>query len=482
MRLLAVLATALLVVTTARTFRLESRQVDPGASPELPSVDARAEQRLAEALRFETVSAHADDEAVVQAFSRLGAWMEAAFPRTHQLLELETFDRFGRLYRWEGTDPELRPILLAAHLDVVPVEPGTEDQWTHPPFGGVIDDGYIWGRGAMDDKVSAVAILEAVEHMLESGMQPRRTVYLAFGHDEEVGGAQGARAMAEALRQRGVELEFVLDEGGVLVDSEVAGTKRDVALVGVAEKGYASVRLEVEHEEGGHSSMPPRQTAIGIIAEAIRRVERSPMPAEIRGPTEAMFETLAPEMTSAVRRFALANRWLLDPLLLSFMEADPAANASIRTTHAATQIEGGTAANVLPTRARAVVNFRIAPGDTIEDVLQHVAQLVADLPVELRLLEGARNPTLVSDHESESFETLARTIRRRYPETIVTPYLTIAGTDARHYQPVARAAYRFLPIRFAAGDRHRVHGSDERISTQSYRDAIAFYMGLMLSA
>jgi carboxypeptidase PM20D1 len=360
---------------------------------------------------------------------------------------------------------------------VVPVEPGTERSWTHPPFSGAIADGHVWGRGAMDDKAGVLAILEAVEHLLGRGFQPERTILLAFGHDEEVSGVNGARNIAALLRQRGVKPEFILDEGGAIAEGMVEGVEAPIALIGTAEKGYVSVDL-VAREKGGHSSMPPTHTAIGRLASVIHRLEENQMPARIDGATRKSFEVLAPEMPFGPR-LLLSNLWLFDPVAERVFSGDPAGNSRIRTTTAATIMNAGVKENVLPHEARAVVNFRILPGDSVRSVLEHVrAQAGPEIEVSARQAT-ATEPSPESEVEAPAFRLLQTTIAQVYPGTLVAPNLLGGGTDTKHFQGLSRNVYRFLPVRVRAEDLARFHGTNERIGIENYAGAIRFYVQLI---
>ncbi|HET9232578.1 MAG TPA: M20/M25/M40 family metallo-hydrolase, partial [Candidatus Eisenbacteria bacterium] len=295
-RLLLILGAALallVAVMLIRAVRIGSPDsaVDPPPHIEVP---AGAAERLAGSLRIPTIS-HEDTTAFDgAAFLALHEYLRAAFPRVHTELRRETVSSYSLLYTWPGSDTSQKSILLAGHLDVVPVEPGTEATWQEEPFGGRVVDGFIWGRGAIDNKAAILGTLEAAEMLLAQGFHPKRTIHLAFGHDEEVGGTRGAREIAAILANRGVELEMVLDEGGVIGDGVLQGIASPVALVGIAEKGFASVEL-IASSTGGHSSLPPRQSAIGILSTAITRLEASPMPARLEGPTRQLFDRVAPE-------------------------------------------------------------------------------------------------------------------------------------------------------------------------------------------
>ncbi len=467
-----------LVLVRAALFRPRPIEVEPA---EMPDVDAQsAALHLSQALRFPTISNEDPTNIDSAAFSLFQAYLRHSYPRVHGDLALEVVGPASLLFTWEGTSPDLPPIVLMAHQDVVPIEPGTEEKWSYPPFAGEIADGFIWGRGAMDDKGSLVAILEAVETLLERGFRPKRSVLFVFGHDEEVGGTTGAAAVAELLKSRGVRPFFVLDEGGAVADGFLPGLERPLATVGIAEKGSASIEIAVE-VEGGHSSVPPRQTAIGILSRAIARLEDNPLPGGIRGPFREMLLTIGPEMPFS-RRLVLANLWLFGPLVEGQLSKVPAADSMMRTSTAVTIVEGGVKSNVLPSRARAVVNFRIAPGDTVEGVLEHVRRVVGDPRVVVVEARETREPSPVSPTDSEGFRLIERTIRRIFPEVIVAPYLLPGGTDSRHFTALTPEVYRFGAMRVGAEDLRRAHGTDERLSVDGLTQMVGFYLLLLMSS
>lgn len=473
------LASALLVlavvmgINTARFGGDSSERA--AAAPPPPAIDAATIERLAGAVRFPTIS-HEGGRIDAAPFDGFAAYLATSFPRTHATLTRETVAGHSLLYRWGGSDPAAKPILLAAHIDVVPVEAGTESRWTHPPFAGVAADGYVWGRGAWDDKSAVIAILEAVERKLAAGWTPKRTVYLAFGHDEEVGGG-GAQAMAALLKSRGVALDLVLDEGSMVLTGVVPGVEPAVALIGVAEKGYASIEL-IASADGGHSSMPTPDNAIGRLAGAVGRLTADPFPPRLIGPMAGTLDRTGPAMGLPMRA-VLANRWLTEPLVLRTMAGSPSGSASVRTTTALTMFNAGTKANVLPQTARAVVNHRLLPGDTVTSVVARDRAVIDDPRVIVRAIAGARDPSLVSPAEGPAFEAIERAAERVFPDAIVAPGLVIAGTDARHYEPVATAIYRFLPVRTGPEELKRFHGTDERIAIADYARAIAFYEAML---
>jgi carboxypeptidase PM20D1 len=366
-------------------------------------------------------------------------------------------------------------------MDVVPVEPGTENRWTQDPFGGRIVEGFIWGRGAIDDKSAVLGALEAVEMLLADGFRPARTVYLAYGHDEEIGGIGGARQIAALLRRRGVKLEMVLDEGGVVGDGILPGVREPIALVGVAEKGFLTIELTA-HVDGGHSSLPPSQSAVGIVSAAVAQLEQNPMPARLEGPTRKMFDRVSPEFP-LLQRALFANLWLTRALVIRTLQKNPATNAMVRTTTAPTVFQAGTKDNVLPSQARAVINVRILPGDSIATVLQHVDRVINDNRVEIRQRgRFSAEPSRVSSSDSESFKTLERTIRSVVPDAIVAPYLVVVATDARYYTELSDNVFRFVPLRLMSRDLERMHGIDARVGSREYETAIRTSRQLLLEA
>jgi carboxypeptidase PM20D1 len=449
-----------------------SRQVQVAVVPRVP-VDEQAAARLGEAIRFQTISNFLNPDSDADALRDLQAHIAKGFPAFHTAAKREIVATYSLLYTWEGSDPKAAPIALLAHQDVVPVSPGTAKDWQQPPFDGVIADGFIWGRGSWDDKGNLYSMLEAAEQMSKAGFRPKRTIYFAFGHDEEVGGTRGAKAIAALLASRGVRLEFVLDEGLLITE----GLDRPAALIGVAEKGYATLVLTA-HATPGHSSMPPRDTAIGMMSAALARLEDNRLPTQARGAVAEMFDTLAPEM-KGFNRVVLSNLWLFKPLLLREFEKTGPTEATIRTTTALTIFNAGDKDNVLPGSAEATVNFRLIPGDTQTSVTEHVRRTIADGRISIEPFPGNADPPPVTATSSESYRALNRTIREIFPDVIVAPGLMVAGTDSRHYTGITETILRFTPVRANADDLKRFHGTNERLSIEGYADMIRFYRRLI---
>ena len=440
------------------------------------SVDAAAvAQKLAALVQCRTVSSPGlRDDAQ---FDALYAKLPELFPRVHEAAKVE---RPGNalLFTLSGKDASLPPLVLMAHHDVVPVEPGTESAWAHAPWSGEVAGGFVWGRGTMDDKGSLVAQLEALEEALAAGWRPVRTVLLVSGHDEESEGS-GAKAIADGLKAQGIRPYAVLDEGLAVTDGIVAGVGPKVALLGVAEKGFLTLELTAK-STGGHASMPPKQTATGVVAAAITKLEASPFPSRLDTPTGQMIDTLAPYMPFGAR-VVVANRWLLAPALKATLGAKPSGAASIRTTTAATVFQGSVKDNVLPAKASAMVNFRILPGETRETVTERVRQVIDDERVEVTVPPGhlMSDPSPVSRTDGPAWAWLRSAVRRTWPDALVSPGLVVGATDARAFSGMSENIYRFVPQVLTPEDLPRIHGTNERISVDALAGMVRFYRLLL---
>ena len=468
----------LAAVVAVNTVRHGSRQLQVAAAPAVAVDTAAVADKLAAMIRFRTVSSADDPNLNADEFRKLHAHLQQRFPLVHQKLKREVVGGLSLLYTWQGSDPTAKPIALMAHHDVTPIAAGTEDRWQVPPFAGVVKEGYVWGRGAWDDKGNLVAQLEAVEMLLASGFQPRQTVYIVSGADEEVAGLRGAAQVVKLLQDRKVRLDFVMDEGLVLAEGLVPGVAAPTALIGVAEKGYITVRLKATAPPG-HASMPPPPgtSVIGKMGAALQRLDQEQFPARLRGVARELFETLAPEM-DGFQRVALSNLWLFGPLVESQLAKAPGTNAMLRTTTALTIVNAGNKFNVIPGQAEAILDVRILPGDTREMVLQHVREK-AGPGIEVASVGGSTDPTPVTSTHSVAYRNVERTLRSLFPGTVVAPALYVAGSDSQHFVPIGDNIFRFSPVRVKPEDVSRLHGTNERISTTNLAELVRFYHQLL---
>lgn len=473
----------LVAILAVNTLRKGSRQLDVAPVAVLPVDEAGAAARLGEAVRLRTVSSRDDAALNADQFKLLHTLLQQRFPKTHAVLKREVVGDLSLLYTWQGSNPKAQPILLMAHQDVVPVAPGTEKDWSVDAFSGQVKDGFVWGRGAWDDKGNLMAQMEAVEMLVASGYKPERTVYLAYGADEEVAGLRGAARIAALLKERKVRLDFVVDEGLLITEGIMPGLSKPTALIGVAEKGYLSVVLKMAATPG-HASMPPPKgtSAIAMMSAALKRIDDDQLPSGIRGVADQMFATVAPEMTGFAR-VALSNLWLFGPVVQKQLEAGASTNAMLRTTTALTIVHAGNKDNVLPGRAEATVNYRLLPGDTkaqiMERVKTQVTQATGSDKFELFALPGAVEASKVAPTDSAQYALINRTIREVFPGTLVAPGLMIGGSDSIHFGDISDHIFKFSPVRAKPEDLPRFHGTDERIASSNLTELIRFYHRLL---
>jgi len=435
----------------------------------IPRLEASAVQHLSQAIQIRTISTDQQDSIKTDAFVAFHRFLDSAYPLIHQSLEKNTINYYSIIYRWKGKNTTLKPYLLLAHMDVVPVEASSLNRWHVEPFAGTIKDSAIWGRGAIDDKGSLVAIMEATEHLLAEHYQPERDIYLCFGHDEELGGEKGAREIVQWLEKQGVHPALALDEGGIITKENFKELNRPIALLGVAEKGHVSYKLSVEIE-GGHSSMPEKETAIDILSKALVKLREKQMPVHITEPTNQMLEKIGPGL-GFTTRMALANRWLFEGMLVSTFEKKKATNASIHTTIVPTIISGGVKENVIPSIAEATINSRIMPGETSADVYAFMQKAVNDDRVKITKLPFFSEPGKFTSTDGEAYQKTSTVVNQLLDDVVVTPFLMIGATDGRYYDKISDAVIRFIP----AIDPHGFHGIDERMDFEDFRRMICFY-------
>ncbi len=412
------------------------------------------------------------------AFADLTSIVKENCPNLSAYADWELFENHSFLIHIDGADADLKPLVLLAHMDVVPVPKTSYSDWEHPPFKGVIDDGYIWGRGALDDKTSFAAILQAVENLLKDSFEFNRSVYLVFGHDEEIGGT-GAKAISEYLEEKGVEAEIVLDEGGYYTKGLIPGIDETIALVGLAEKGYMSIDLVV-NTEAGHSSMPSYQSSLEVLIDAVKKLRDNPFEPRISEPLDGFIKEVGPNLPFA-QSLAFSNRWLFESLILNAYSKGSSSFALVHTTQTPTIFKSGLKDNVIPKRAIATINYRLLPGDLPADVIERVKDLIDDDRVKIQA-HGGMDPVKaseVSPYNSINYRKLASLISASRENCVVAPYLMIGASDARYFYNISDEVYRFSPYLIGAEDVSRIHGVNERISISDYNSSVNFYMSLI---
>lgn len=485
---LGLMVAALIGLILFNTVRYGSEPV--GSRVDLPEPPAsisaeRGAENLAQAIRFRTITVASGDPRPGQdgEWLALHAWLEQTYPAAHAAMQKELVPgTLTLLYTWQGSDVSLKPLLLMAHQDVVPVNIGTEGDWTGGPFDGEIIDGYVYGRGAIDDKGSLVGLMEAAEALAASGFTPQRTVYFMFGHDEEVSGS-GAEAGVALLKSRGVSPEFALDEGFMVVNpSPLSG--KPAGFIGIAEKGYVTLDITATGE-GGHSSTPPRDSAAVRLARAVVALDENQMPSALDAPPASdMFKAAGKDMPFA-QRMAFANLWLFKGMIDGQLSGIPAGNAMIRTTTAPTMLTGSAKENVLAQRAIATVNFRIHPSNTEEDIIAHVKKVTAGIDgIEVTLgKEGIRGKgaSNVSPTDNRAYAVLASVSEAILPGAPAAPGLVLGATDGRYAEAITGNVYRFAPSVMTPDELTGFHGTNERTSIENMGHLARGYAQIILA-
>ena len=436
----------------------------------------RYRENLSKAVQFKTISYRESDRVDWAEFEKFHKFLDEAYPLIAKNLEKEIVPPANLLYRWKGTRSDLEPIALLAHQDVVPVSEGTEEDWIHDAFSGHDDGEFIWGRGTVDMKNHLIAVMESVEALLEDGFVPERDVYLLFGDNEEVvaNAENGAHDLMMTLKNRGITLDSVIDEGGAMIPINVPGVLENKYLtgIGVAEKGYSDIEIVV-NAKGGHSSQPPVHTALGEIANVIRDLERNQFKAYLNENMKSLFDAIGRECTFPVRLIT-CNMPLLYPAILEVAKKIPFAACLVRTTTAVTMAQGSPAANVLPQRAAITVNFRAMPGTTKQDLIDHIQKCCKNKDIEINVL-NTKEASAFSPTDSRAFRIIGDISKSLEPGAIIAPYLVMGGTDAYNYEPICKNIYRYAPFKFSTELLRNAHGTNERIPVELLNDAVVFF-------
>ncbi|MBK0381715.1 M20/M25/M40 family metallo-hydrolase [Pedobacter sp. SD-b] len=462
----------LIAVVLFRTLTFKSKQLVVPLAAKLSSNDSCA-IHLQKAIQFKTVSYDAANQMDSSQFRGFQNFLIATYPLVFSKLSLEKINDFSLILYWKGKSAEAKPIILMAHQDVVPIEKATEKNWDAAPFSGMIKNGFIYGRGAIDDKGSLIAILESAELLLKKGFVPQSDIYFVFGHDEEISGLKGAKTIARIFADRKIKLAFILDEGGIITEYKVPGLNKTAAVVGIAEKGYQTLKLKI-NIPGGHSSMPEEKTAIDEMAKAVVKLKDNPFPAELTPIVQDFLSYVGPEMPF-ISKMAMANQWLFAPVIESSYAKSAAGSATIRTTTATTIFNSGVKENIIPGEAEATVNFRTQPGVSQQDVIDHVRQVIDNENIKITPAGEGNSPKQVADVKDPSFKYIQEKISEMKKGIIVAPYLVLGATDSHYFSSITPQIFRFTPFTDPEG----FHGVNERIKISEFKNGIGFYYRLI---
>jgi len=500
--LLIIIALVILLLVKTWIYPFSKNEVNQNSTPVSIIPSEKAISRLVGGIRIPTISNEVYENTNFEPFDEFKAYLPTTYPLIYNTMDTLTVNNYGLVYHWKGKNKELKPILFLSHYDVVPVvgynpsEEGIGDAvfrpgdtpakridsvsaiWDYPPFSGAVVNGRIYGRGTLDMKGMLFSLLESAESLITEGWQPERDIWFAFGHDEEVSGRQGAVHIADYFKKQGITFDAVYDEGGIIAapGSAMESVKKPIALVGIGEKGFLTLRIKVMGV-GGHSSMPPAKSSLVYAAEIIEKLNSNQMPAEIISPIASFLTNIGGEM-NFMSRMAIANQWLLKPVLLGTLSKSPASNGLIRTTTAISMAKGSDAPNVLASVAEVTVNFRILPGETVNDVINHVKEICKNYQVEMEVISD-REPSAISPENTRGFDIIRETVSQLYPGTIVSSYITIGGTDGYKYQIVSNDIYRFMPIELNAYEQRSIHNENEHITLENYGRMIKYFRGVM---
>lgn len=463
-------------------------------------INDSAVKRLSGGIKIPTVSTGELGDFDYSPFDTFKEYLKKSYPEVYQSTQNYEVNKYGLVFILKGSKSNLDPVLFLSHMDVVP--PGDADikskeenvfrlndkalpavknvseDWDYAPFSGAVANGRIYGRGAIDMKGMLFSLMESMTSLVKNKYVPKRDIYLAFGFDEEVGGQKGAVQIAAHFKKQNIKFDAVYDEGGLILEKgSVKGIDSDVAVIGCAEKGFLSVKIKVKGL-GGHSSMPPMESAIGKAAVIMQRLENDQMKPVMTPLIKEFFNNIGGVMPFA-NRMAISNQWLLKPLLLSQLTKNNSTNALVRTTTALTMMKGSDGPNVLSPEVEFVVNFRLLPGNTIKEVKEHIAKATKGFDVEVEDIDNVREASAVSPSNTKAFKLIEAGIKEVYPNVIATPYLTMAATDAYKYQIVSKNIYRFMPIKINDAEKQSIHSTNEYISIENYMKMIHYFEFIM---
>ena len=470
--ILSIIGALLLLILFMAVRCLLIKPAPEGKKPaDLPQLDKNIiAGHLSEAVRIPTVSlSNINEDGSV--FLDYHKFLENAYPIFHRTATKEIVNKYTLFYTIKGKNPNLKPGCFLAHQDVVPAD---DNGWEVPAFSGEIKDGYVYGRGSQDMKGQMIALMEAMEKLLSEGFKPDRDMYFIFGHDEEPNTSDGALQAVKLLEKRGITLDYVIDEGGTILDGRLIGVPKTIGLIGTCEKGYMDVKLTVTRD-GGHASNPRKPTSLAILGRAIYKIENHPSKTKWTKSSKEMFKYLTPYMPHALK-FVFANRDILSPLIKFVLKiAHPVTNSIVRTTYAPTLAKGSDATNVIPKTSTANINCRILTGESSDEVLARI-QKIAGKNVVCEKIGTVTEPTPVSNTNSDAYKMLTQSIGNAFPELILAPYPFIAGTDSRYFYPICENVFRFTPFLVSLEDQNRIHGINERNSVDGMLRATQFFI------
>lgn len=465
-KILLLVVVCLLLVAVIRTLMLEKKETFYEGSKEVERIDEYS-KKLQKMIQFETVSERGKPNP--EKFREFHKIIEGLFPLVFKTCEKIDIDG-NLLVKWKGKNPNLDPIILISHLDVVPAE----GDWTYPPYSGEIVDGKIYGRGTGDVKCNVACFYQAVEELIKDGYTPECDVYLGSSCTEEIGG-DGAPKIVNWFKEHNIKLFLLNDEGGAITTNPVVGVKGTFAAVGIFEKGYGDLKLTAR-SKGGHSSTPPKNSPIARLAKFITEIEtHNPFKVKFSKAVDQMFYQLAPYCENFMLKMVMYNLWLFRPIVAKILPSlSPEAAAMLQTTICFTMQKGSDGYNVIPQEAWATANLRYIPHQGMKesnDVIRNIAKKY-DIEVEEVVCSS---PSKELDLNGEPYKIITDAIKDVWPGIGIMPYVVTGGTDSRFYDPVCDACVRFGPINLSKKQLGLMHAIDENIDIDTLPGAVDFY-------
>lgn len=427
--------------------------------------------KLGQLIKIPTVTYEDRSKIDLSKFQEYIDKVKELYPNVFEKCEFTQTKEYALKFKLKGLSSE-KPTVLMAHYDVVPVTEG----WDNDPFLGEVVDGYLYGRGTLDTKNTMACCLSALEKALENNYVPKNDLYLCFGSDEEIFGVSQVKIIEE-FKKEGIKPALVFDEGGGIMTNAFPGVSGDVAFLGVVEKGMVNVKLSI-NGNGGHSSTPKKKGPTIRLAKALMRLEKHPMKAKYTKTTKEQLKIMGQNAIFPLK-IMLGNMWLFRGLVKKlFCTVSSDANALFRTTFAFTRLIGGNQSNVIPNHVEAIVNVRVAPFNTVEEVLAYIKKTIKDNDIELSTYNINKQYQECS-FKSEGYKLIKDCVIETYNDTKVAPFIMLGGTDGRHYNEISDCVIRFSPMRVTKEDRKGIHGLNERISVDSLTKCLEFYERLL---
>lgn len=475
-KIILVLLALFIVITLIRAAFYKPEKIEAVKIKDVKLDKMKIAAHLSDAIKCKTVSMPHDEGVDWGEFEKLHRLLDEAYPLIAENTEKEVIGRASLVYRWKGKNPSLDPIAMLAHQDVVPVAEGTEGDWEHGAFEGYNDGEIIWGRGALDMKNHLICVMEAVESLIAEGFVPERDVYLCFGHNEETVGNEysAARLIADTLKERGIHLDSVLDEGSALLRLDVKGLIHSyVSAIGVAEKGYVDMKITL-HDKGGHTSAAPKHSGMNKLANTVKDLEKHQFKSRWLPFLDELLDSIGRRATY-LGRIVMCNLPILRPLILFVFKMIPGSASIVRTVTSISQCEGSPAANVLPQRPSLTVNFRPLQGDTIDDVEKHVRKYVRYKDIEITRA-NQKEATKFSPTDSRAFKAIQSVEEGLHPgDVVVAPYLVMGGTDASYYEVICDNVLRYAPFNVSLSLFMTTHATNERVPVDCLEEAVIFF-------